>query len=110
MPLCFPFLRKKKSPSPSGPCPADVKEPLLLILEAGLQEIRNSPDADSCRAMGQHLHNLPKLIRKYSPQRLDYYWEAERPPFIRRVGQKSLPPFAAAWQRLEPLVRRKKGE
>ena len=79
-------------------CPPAIAEVLLQILHEGLLRIRSSGwqnDVARCAREADHLHNLPSLLSNYSPERLRYYWEAER---------TGVEPFAAHWARLEQLL------
>lgn len=88
------------------PCPPDIADVVLRVLQIGLLEARAagwSGDAERGTAQADHLHNLPDLLRRYSPRKLRYYWNAERPAFISRMGGQPLA-FEEIWAELEPLV------
>ena len=51
-----------------------------------------------------HLHNLPALLTKYTPDLLDYYWTVERPCFIARSNADEIRRFEPLWERLETLL------
>ena len=49
-----------------------------------------------------HIHNLPDLVRHYLPDKLWYYWNAERPAFIARAAEvgSGTEDLEEIWQRL----------
>ena len=88
------------------PCPNNIADVILRILQTGVVEARSagwSKDADLGAAQADHIHNLPDLLRRYSPRKLKYYWERERPLFISRMGGQPLM-FEELWAELESLV------
>jgi hypothetical protein len=88
------------------PCPADIADVILRILETGVIQARSagwSEDAAPCAAQANHIHNLPDLLRRYSPRKLKYYWNTERSAFIRQMGGQPIV-FEELWAELEPLV------
>ena len=88
------------------PCPNNITDVILRILQTGVLEARSagwSKDADLGAAQADHIHNLPDLLRRYSPRKLKHYWSIERPAFIRRLGGQPLA-FEEFWAELEPLV------
>jgi hypothetical protein len=44
-------------------------------------------DVSTLHAEADHLHNLPQLLADYHPDRLRYYWDIERPSFIKQVPE-----------------------
>ena len=85
-------------------CPTDVATILLDMLSHGLLAIRGAGNAKLAALHADHLHNLPSLIDHYSPDRLRYYWEAERPGFMtllsdgeRLTGAYALGQEAGEW-------------
>ena len=88
------------------PCPNNIADVILRILQTGVVEARSagwSKDADLGAAQADHIHNLPDLLRRYSPRKLKYYWERERPLFISQMGGQPLM-FEELWAELESLV------
>ncbi|HKI32077.1 MAG TPA: hypothetical protein VKA46_09425 [Gemmataceae bacterium] len=84
-------------------CPPAVAEILLEMLRHGLLRTRAagwSGDADRCAAEADHFHNLPDLLRDYSPERLRYYWDAERSAFRSHLSPEELASWEPLWQRL----------
>jgi hypothetical protein len=74
-------------------CPEPLRQALLDLLTGTLLAIRNKPtDANLCYAHADHMHNVPDLLARFHPDRLAYYWEIERPSFVRylkSMGQES---------------------
>ena len=89
-------------------CSQSIADVILRILQTGVVEARSagwSKDVDIGAMQADHIHNLPDLLRRYSPRKLRYYWDMERPSFIRRMGGQPLV-FEELWAELEPLVPR----
>jgi hypothetical protein len=57
-----------------------------------------------CANEADHIHNLPDLLANYSPDKLQYYWEVERPCFAARCDPQQLPHWEEQWNRLRPFV------
>lgn len=88
------------------PCPPPLADVVLRVLQIGLLEARSagwSGDTEHGTSQADHLHNLPDLLRRYSPRKMRYYWDFERPAFIRRMGGQPLV-FEEIWAELEPLI------
>jgi hypothetical protein len=84
-------------------CPPAIAEVLLDILRQGILRARVagwSGDGDRCAVEADHIHNLPDLIQNFSPERLRYYWDAERSSFMSHFTAEELAPWAPLWQRL----------
>jgi hypothetical protein len=84
-------------------CPPDIATVVSDILQKGLLRIRAAgwaADAARCAIEADHVHNLPMLLRSYSPDRLRYYWEVERPTFIEQSGDVDLGEFQELWDEL----------
>jgi hypothetical protein len=89
-------------------CPPDIAEVILEILRMGLVRIRAQGwkgDSAGCAHEADHLHNLPELLSNYSPERLLYYWELEKPAYCSR-GEGNAAFFESAWERLHELLRK----
>jgi hypothetical protein len=74
-------------------CPPTIAEAVQSILAQGLLRIRAAAwagDALRCAWEADHLHNLPALLTQYSPEKLAYYWQVERPEFLRRAAAAGL--------------------
>jgi|GEM_PF-1251993 len=88
------------------PCPAEIADVILRILQTGTVMARAagwSGDAELSAVEADHLHNLPDLLRRYSLRKLRYYWDIERPAYIRqRGGEPKM--LEELWAELEPLV------
>jgi hypothetical protein len=84
--------------------PREIATILLDMLSHGLLAIRGARDAELAALHSDHLHNLPSLIERYSPERLRYYWEAERPGFMNRCPSNQLDTWHSFWDQLAPHV------
>jgi hypothetical protein len=88
-------------------CPTPIAEVLLDIMRQGLLLCRAAGwagNADQCAREADHLHNLPSLLADYSPEKLAFYWEVERPSFAARCERDQLLRWELQWQRLRPFV------
>ncbi len=83
-------------------CPDEIAEVILSILQNGLLRVRAlawQGQADLCGVESDHIHNLPDLLADYKPEKLHYYWNVERPEYIRHVGDQ-LDGWEELWQQL----------
>jgi hypothetical protein len=92
-------------------CPREIAEIVVDILQAGLLAIRAAAwegNAERCAIEADHLHNLADFLRNYSPAKLKYYWETERPAFLSRMSATTDAPnaFGPLWHKLEVFVAR----
>jgi len=86
-------------------CPPPIAAILLEILSRGILRIRAcSGDASRCLIEADHIHNLPNLVRDYSPQLLAFYWEVERASFVSLSPEALLAGFEPLWRELRPHV------
>ena len=84
-------------------CPAEIAEVILPILQNGLLRVRAlawQGQAELCVVESDHIHNLPDLLADYTPEKLHYYWNVERPEYIRQVGVDQAVGWEELWQRL----------
>ncbi len=85
--------------------PQSIASILLEILARGILGIRASAgDPGRCVIEADHIHNLPNLIRDYSPQLLLFYWEVERASFISQTPEDLRAGFEPLWRDLLPHV------
>lgn len=87
-------------------CPPEIATCLLRILQTGLLRARAAAwegDAEHSAREIDHLHNLPALVAEFSPERLNYYWETERPVFEESCAKASIntATFGPLWQQLQ---------
>jgi hypothetical protein len=90
-------------------CPEEVLEAVLEILERSLLRIVNSQSHGSinqCQVEAYHVHNLPGLIKHYSPALLVFYLRTERLQFIRESENKHFGDFEPHWKKLEDFAQR----
>jgi|SRR6516225_9527783 hypothetical protein len=88
-------------------CPPEVADILVRIIGEAVIRIRSrgwGGDSAGCAVEADHIHNLPSLLRNYSPGRLTYYWEVERAAFIRESRDQPLTNYHELWDRLAPHV------
>jgi hypothetical protein len=82
-------------------CPSPIAEILLNILQTGILRMRAAAwagNTDQVEAEADHVHNLPAILRDYSPDALKFYWEIERPGFLSKVPDVAA--FEEPWKRL----------
>jgi hypothetical protein len=88
-------------------CPAEIAETLLSILQTGVLRIRSlawDGEAEQCGIESDHIHNLPDLIADYSPEKLAYYWNVERPEYMKQVPRERLRGWEPLWKELSDRV------
>ena len=88
-------------------CPPEIADIVCDILQYGLVQIRAKAwenDSESVAQIAEHLHNLPHLLRDFSPELLTFYWEVERTVFLESVTEELSAPYGDAWNRLERHV------
>jgi hypothetical protein len=88
-------------------CPPDVARVVLQILQVAVLQIRGSgwgADGSRCAVLADHVHNLPALLIDYSDELLRFYWEVERPSFIKRCRPADLAGYEPLWTELAELV------
>lgn len=87
--------------TPSHECPERLRRAFLDLLSWTLLHIRNEPsDARLCLALSDHVHNVPSLLADFRPDLLGYYWEVERPCFLRAleaIGKRAPVQFGECW-------------
>lgn len=88
-------------------CPPEVAAILGEILTIGLLQIRNgTPDLGRMQAEADHLHNLPRLLVDFDPDCLCFYWDAERPCYLRAIGSaRASQAMEELWRQLAPCIR-----
>jgi hypothetical protein len=83
----------------------EIRDILLKILRTGILSARAagwSNRADRCAIEADHVHNLPNLIRDLQLDLLIYYFEIERPDYIKQGGDRKQ--FESEWQRLGEII------
>lgn len=83
--------------------PDDVRHAFLKVLYHTLISIRATKDGALALALSDHAHNIPDLIDRYTPEMFRYYWEVERPCFLRAMERLGQPfgSFQEHWAVLE---------
>src|SRR5271166_3827485 len=84
-------------------CPTEIDNILLCILQTGIMRIRTlawQGRIEFCAIESDHIHNIPNLIMNYSHEKLIYYWDIERPEYVRQVSTEHSDDWVALWQRL----------
>ncbi|MGD0733560.1 MAG: hypothetical protein ABR976_00370 [Terracidiphilus sp.] len=85
----------------------ELRNALLNVLTTGLLRIRMYAQHDSgetCFIEADHLHNLPGLIKDPRPELVFYYFDRERPSFIKRA--RNVEQFEEEWDRLKMIIDR----
>ena len=81
-------------------CPDAIHSAVCEVLRIGSLRARSAAwDGDAVRAALEvdHIHNLPGLLRDYSQDALEYYWNCERSAFLQQVGAENAREFEQAW-------------
>jgi hypothetical protein len=90
-------------------CPPAVAAILLDVLSHGLLRARSaalSGDPAQAAIEADHLHNIPALLRHYSPELLRYYWEVERPGYAARISPAARADWEPLWSALRVAAAR----
>ena len=69
-------------------CPDEVHEAVAELLRIALRRIRDAAGAGDtalCFIETDHVHNLPQLLRNYSPDLLTFYLTVERQAFLEQL-------------------------
>jgi hypothetical protein len=88
-------------------CPPEIANVIAEILRLGVLRIRtygSLGDSRRCVHEADHIHNLPDLLVDYRPAMLAFYWQTERPLFIRQVPDGECAAFEPSWARLKPFA------
>jgi hypothetical protein len=88
-------------------CPPEIAKIIVQILQTGIVRIRAmawSKETDKCALEADHLHNLPELLNDFSAERLKYYWDIERPSFMRQSSSAERAMFEPLWDQLAKQV------
>lgn len=88
-------------------CPQELLPIILDILKTGIVGIRilgSTNNARQCCVEANHIHNLPGLIRNYSPALVEYYWNIERSQYIRDSSAADAEKFKSSWRNLEGFM------
>ena len=84
-----------------------IKDSLSDILHRGLVRFRLMSEHDIDPHLlakdSNHLHNLPDLLVNFSEKKLAYYWNIERPNFIRDIGGDD-GYYTRYWERIGELI------
>ena len=86
------------------PCPPEIAAILLDILRDGLLACRAAGSVEQCSEQADHLHNIPGLLKNYSPDLLRFYWDVERPAVAAHCDAQAREFWEGHWQRLRPHV------
>lgn len=91
-------------------CSDEIAHIVLQIVRDGILSARFAGWGDRARLSAleaDHVHNLLNLLREYAPEKLEYYWNIERPAYMKEffaeVGNEPKL-FREHWKQLEPLV------
>ena len=90
-------------------CPDQIAGVILQILREGVLSARSAGNAERSALEADHVHNLPDLLRCFHPELLTYYWDAERPAYLKAAGWHNVQRFEPLWEQLEPLVPKGQG-
>ena len=86
-------------------CPSPIAEILLNIIQTGILRVRAAAWAgktDQVAIEADHIHNLPAILKNYSPDALKFYWDIERHEFISRAPDNGA--FQDLWKKLESFT------
>ncbi len=89
-------------------CPENITSILCDILHIALINIRNSDDGILSSMQADHVHNIPTLLKNYTPTFLRFYLEIEVPIYVRKCHEsgRSCKSFEPHWTSLEQILLR----
>jgi hypothetical protein len=90
-------------------CPEELRLAFHELLYHSLLCIRsNSSDSKLVFLHADHVHNIPALLSRFTPELLKFYWEVERAGFLQSlpVGTRALAAFEPYWAIIEREYRR----
>ena len=90
-------------------CPVEVENAILEIFYESALLIRGAgwrAEAEHCALLGDHIHNLPAILKDSKPWLLVHYWDTDRVCFISQAQEIGLnvESFIAQWEQIEPHV------
>lgn len=89
-------------------CPDEIADLFLEVLYRGAIYARAaawSEDAKLAALEADHIHNVPHLLKNFTREKLDYYWNIERKGYAFQKKKWEEPVgFEELWRQLEPLV------
>lgn len=88
-------------------CPKELTDIVLELLTIGLLRIRRYGEmqmAERCAIEADHIHNLPALLKHYSPDLLSFYWVTERQSFLQQIPADERSQFDSAWEDMEEFI------
>jgi hypothetical protein len=88
-------------------CPDEIAEIVVPMLKYGLLRVRTAAwqgKTDLCVFESDHIHNLPDLLANFTPDKLAYYWNAERPANVGHIGVEQSAGWEEHWNQLGEQV------
>jgi hypothetical protein len=92
-------------------CPDEIAPALLNIIEHALLKMRaigfSNGDVAKCAVESDHVHNLLKLVRDFTPEELKYYLEVSREEYrrsLRSEGEGEGVSLKGYWDDLDRYV------
>lgn len=89
-------------------CPPDIADVVAELLYRGVIRTRAfaHPGYEKrCFLEADHVHNLPHIINDFRVERLQHYWNIERPLFMRSVPASETQDLAPLWDQLSDLMK-----
>jgi hypothetical protein len=89
-------------------CPPDIADVIAELLYRGVIRARGfaHPGHEKrCFLEADHVHNLPHIINDFKIERLQYYWDIERPLFMKCVPASETQDLAPLWDQLGELMK-----
>jgi hypothetical protein len=90
-------------------CPPTLADLLLTVIQIGVLRIRAAGwnnDAACCAAEADHIHNLVALLRDYSDDLLQFYWNVERVAFLDQIKAGNAADFEPIWSQIRTHIDR----
>jgi hypothetical protein len=97
------FTKKDKYPKRVRMAIADIMETAILSIRFNLRQ----ENLKYCEIELNHIHNLPKILKDFKQDELNYYWSITREDYIaklKNLGKPDLNVYEQQWDTLKKYV------
>jgi hypothetical protein len=89
-------------------CPPEIADVVAELIYRGVIRARAfaQPGHEKrCFIETDHVHNLPHIINDFKVERLQYYWNLERPLFMKKIPLTEMQDLTPLWDTLGELMK-----